>query len=191
MSYKSILLKHVSVSEIEEISKNDKSINFNTENLSDNEENNIINKKNKTYKTDKINNMNKNTKLNKNFKRKNSFSNNSKEKFNALLEAQKKFIRLCKPNKEDEDEINTGLQFINNWNGKNITIDASNDILIKKNGKKYTFSKVQFLKNKKFKELLIKELSDNFNCDMYVKIFKKNKMDTDNEYIINVNKSKK
>ena len=80
------------------------------------------------------------------------------------------------------------MKHVNNWLGKNITIDCSNDITVEMNEKKYSFSKSQFLKNKKFKDKLMKEYSKNFICDVWVKIFKKDKNDDNNEYVININK---
>ena len=182
MSYKSMLIKNVSTEELDEISKNDKSTNYSTESPTRNTE--FLNKKNvKKYRNNK--NNNKVNVLNSKFKG-NDKKNN--DKFKALLEAQNKLIKLCKPKKDDVDEINLAIKHVNNWSGKNIIIDCSNDVVVKMNEKKYNFSKSQFLKNKKFKDMLMKEYSKNFICDIWIKIYKKDKKEDNNEYIININK---
>lgn len=187
MSYKSILVKNVPTEELDEISNNDKSVNYITETST--MDTDFLNKKveKKYVNKNKVNVLNRKFKVKNNDKGNNNYQKNN-EKFKALLEAQNKLIKLCKPSKDDADEINLAIRHINNWSGKNIIIDCSNDLLVKINEMKYSFSKSKFFKNKKFRDKLMKEYSKNFNCDVWVKIFKKDKKDDNNEYVININK---
>ena len=104
--------------------------------------------------------------------------------FDSLMEAQNIFIKLCMPPREDIDDIITNLKYLVNWRGYNLNVNVENDpILITKNENTYTFSKKQFLKNKKFIQNLIYKYNTSIG-NVYLKI----KQVDDNNFNIKITK---
>ena len=104
--------------------------------------------------------------------------------FDSLMEAQNIFIKLCMPPREDIDDIITNLKYLVNWRGYNLNVNVENDpISITKNENTYTFSKKQFLKNKKFIQNLIYKYNTSIG-NVYLKI----KQVDDNNFNIKITK---
>ena len=101
----------------------------------------------------------------------------------ALNRAQTHMVKSCRPDREKLDYISTQNQYTKNWTGYKHYIDIPDDkIVINENNKNYTFSKSQFLSNKRFQYLVINDYK-NLLGNIFVKFIKKQ----DDKYIIMIN----
>ena len=92
----------------------------------------------------------------------------------ALESARNIFIKDCIPSKDVIDEILIMTSYIKKWDGKTIPIDLTNDDIIitpqDPKGREYKFSKRRFLKDRMFKNILIKKYKT-FLPNVYLRFF--------------------
>jgi hypothetical protein len=101
--------------------------------------------------------------------------NNDKNKNKPLFKAQDILIEECIPSKDVIDDIKMSLNYVNNWEGKRLYIDTSNDnIEIEHNKKKFVFSKKRFFSNKVFLNNLVLKLSSLFDKEIWLNVIEKN-----------------
>tara|TARA_B100000161_G_scaffold248047_1_gene204669 strand:+ start:303 stop:890 length:588 start_codon:yes stop_codon:yes gene_type:complete len=118
---------------------------------------------------------------NKNSLRKGGFKNKKTSKKNskpsdpdykeAFEQAQKQFLKECRPDSNGNAIISQSIEYIHNWQGYYVKVDLSDDdIQLKHNEKDYTFSRKRFISNKYFQNMIRDEYNNAYG-NAYLRFF--------------------